>query len=64
MPDHGLRDWKDLPESEQLELREAYGRDPECQTGLCSMYAKMAQFSDWLERRGIRFGAADLPGRG
>lgn len=52
--------WPDLSTDEQLKLREAYGRDPDCQTGTCSMDAKIAQFANWLAVREIEFTADDL----
>ncbi|MDK3020340.1 hypothetical protein [Pseudodonghicola flavimaris] len=55
--------WSGLSAERQLQLREAYGRDPACQTGTCSLDDKIARFADWLAARGIRFGAEDLPGR-
>lgn len=58
MPD--LIAWNSLPPDEQLRLREDYGRDPDCQTGTCSLDDKIARFSDWLAARGVAFGAEDL----
>ena len=55
-----MRNWHDLSADEQLALREAYGRDPGCQTGTCSMDAKISMFATWLSARGVRFAAADL----
>ena len=55
-----MRDWHDLSVDEQLALREAYGRDPACQTATCSMDAKISMFSKWLSDRGVRFTASDL----
>lgn len=52
--------WSELDPDTQLQLREEYGRDPACQTGTCSMDAKIAQFSNWLSQRGILFGPSDL----
>lgn len=53
-------DWSSLSPERQLQLREDYGRDPACQTGICSLDAKIAQFSEWLEQRGIAFSAEDV----
>lgn len=54
--------WSDLTAQEQLSLREAYGRDPACQGGTCSMDAKIARFAQWLAARGVTFTADDLRG--
>ena len=52
--------WSSLTPERQLQLREEYGRDPACQTGICSLDAKIAQFSDWLAERDIAFSAEDV----
>ncbi|MGD9865475.1 MAG: hypothetical protein AB7S99_19920 [Pseudodonghicola sp.] len=59
-----LTDWTDLSPDQQLELREAYGRDPACQTGSCAMEDKIARFSAWLAARGVAFDASHLRRRG
>jgi len=56
-------DWSCLSSERQLELREEYGRDPTCQSGICSLDAKIAQFSEWLAERGIVFTADDVKRR-
>ncbi len=58
-----MRNWQDLTPEDQLALREAYGRDPDCLTGTCSLDAKTAHFAAWLAERGVAFGAGDLPRR-
>ncbi len=58
--DHPMRRWPDLPASEQLALREAYGRDPACLTGQCAMDRKIADFAQWLAARGVDFRPQDL----
>lgn len=58
-----MKPWSDLTAAEQLDLRLAYGRDPEGQATTCSLAAKTAHFAAWLARRGIAFSATDLPAR-
>lgn len=53
-------DWNSLDPETQLRLRKEYGRDPACQTGTCSLDAKIAQFSAWLAGRGIAFDKTSL----
>lgn len=56
--------WAELSPERQLALRDAYGRDPDCQVATCSLEDKIAQFADWLAARGVAFGAEDLRRRG
>lgn len=58
-----MMDWSCLSPERQLQLREEYGRDPACQSGICSLDAKIAQFSEWLAERGISFKADDVKRR-
>lgn len=58
-----MMDWSCLSPERQLQLREEYGRDPACQSGICSLDAKIAQFSEWLAERGIVFKADDVKRR-
>ena len=58
--DANVTPWRDLPPERQLALREAYGDDPDCLTGTCSLDAKTAHFARWLARRGVAFGPDDL----
>jgi hypothetical protein len=55
-----LRPWSARTAKEQLSLRDAYGNDPACLTGTCSLDAKTAHFAAWLADRGVAFSAEDL----
>lgn len=50
-----LRDWQSLPEDEQLQLRIDFGVYCDGLPPTCSMDEKNHRFSQWLERRNIRY---------
>ncbi|MBD3765096.1 MAG: hypothetical protein IE927_10295, partial [Rhodobacterales bacterium] len=55
--------FRDLPESRQLALREAWAEEMARQTTTCNLDEKIARFAAWLAPQGISFDARDLPRR-
>ncbi|WP_162937256.1 hypothetical protein [Indioceanicola profundi] len=52
-----MRDWKELDEIEQLELRAAYDRELADQPPTCLIEEKIMRFRAWLVSRGIDYPA-------
>ncbi|MBP0483232.1 hypothetical protein [Sagittula salina] len=49
-----------LSPEKQLALREAYGHDPACLTGICSLDGTIAHVTEWLAARCVAFSAEVL----
>ena len=48
-----MRDWNELSDDEQLQLREAYGHYLDTLPPTCSMDAKIERFTRWLAEKKI-----------
>jgi hypothetical protein len=49
------RDWDDLSATEQLRLREAFGRYLDTLPPTCSMDTKLERFRHWLSGQGVDY---------
>jgi hypothetical protein len=50
-----IRDWDSLDDSEQMELRLAFGHYLDSLPPTCSLEAKIERFRRWLAERGIDY---------
>jgi hypothetical protein len=50
-----LREWSDIPATEQVALREAYGHYLDTLPPTCDLDTKLDRFRRWLAERGVRY---------